>query len=66
MIIDSYLWLILLCYVSVVCVNGGITFFREKFKKFILLVWKLWMNCINSVKNYKYAFLVKKPKKWKT
>ena len=43
MIIDSSLWFVLLCYGSVVYINGGsgIPFFAKYLKKLILLVWKL-------------------------
>ena len=63
--IDDYCWLfviILFWYVSVVCINGGSGqhIFRKVLVKLMLLLWKLWMSSINSVKNCEYSILVKK------
>ena len=41
------------------------TFFEKNFEKLILFEGKLWVNCVNNVKNYKYLFLIKKPDKIK-
>ena len=55
MIIDDYwcLWMIiLLWYISVVCINGGSgsLFFVRIFLKIDIINIKLWMSGINSVR----------------
>ena len=41
------------------------TFFREKFKKLILLVWKLGISSINSVRNLQILEFSRKKKEIK-
>ena len=57
-IIDNYYWWLffyywwLFDYVSAVCINGGErTTFHKIFRKLILLIQKLWIISINSVRN---------------
>ena len=52
MIVLLLLMIIWLCYVSAVCINGGErTTFHKIFRKLILLIQKLWIISINSVRN---------------
>ena len=67
MIIDSYLWLILLRYGSAVCINAKSSeLFRVGvFKKLILLVKKLWISNTNSVRKLQILDFSRKNKKIK-
>ena len=65
MIIDNYLWLILLSYGSVVCINAKSSerFRVGVFKKLILLVKKLWISNTNSVRKLQILDFSRKNKK---
>ena len=67
MIIDNYLWLILLSYGSVVCINAKSSerFRVGVFKKLILLVKKLWISNTNSVRKLQILDFSRKNKKIK-
>ena len=58
------LMIILLCYVSVVCINGGSgqQNFSKTYRKLMLSSQKLWMNTINSARKWQVLYFSKKIK----
>ena len=56
--------IILLWYVSVVCIDGASrSLFHKIFRKSMLLLQKLWISSINSVRNLQILNFSKKNKK---
>ena len=58
-------YFIALCYCSMYKWGYQRTFFREKFKKLILLVWKLGISSVNSVRNLQILDFSRKKKEIK-
>ena len=58
-------YFIVLCYCSMYKWGYQRTFFREKFKKLILLVWKLGISSINILRNLQILEFSRKKKEIK-